>query len=342
LYFKHQVSIVDAALTTKHISPSTINELFFVIRPTHKTVKRANMNLSFIVFIVYIIASFGKEIQGLSNGTQCIVQGKSSRCKFDANLLNLPTGSFLQLFDKNGKKVKCNKVAAKNGWYGGQCDGSSRDANFIQRKGTNGLFKVFGSIRIGTDICRIQPNATGVEEMTCTPETAFIPEEDGLIPPAGDDAQYDAHVRNLHVGFDPTIRSLDDSAYSIRGANGAHRQLPYDDSGANIDVLVVWTKDAECKNSGLPKGCTLSAQTEANMRGLIDLAVTETNTAYSLSGILSSLRLVYAYRDDSYVEPTSFSTALSNLRSTSDGQLDNVHALRTLYGADMVQMIIST
>jgi hypothetical protein len=299
------------------------------------------MNLSLIFVLVSIVASFGTTVQGQGNGTQCIVQGKNTKCKFDANQLNLATGSVLQLFDKNGKKVKCNKVASKNGWYGGQCDGNSRDANFIQRKGTNGLVKVFGSIRIGTDICRIQPNATGTEEMTCTPETAFIPEEDGLVPPADGDAQYDAHVRNLHAGFDPTIRSLDDTPYSIRGANHAHRQL-YDDSGANIDVLVVWTKDAECKNSGLPKGCTLTAQTEANMRGLIDLAVTETNTAYTMSGILSSLRLVHAYRDSTYVEPTSFNTALSNLRSTSDGQLDNVHALRTLYGADMVQLIIST
>merc|ERR1711862_669820 len=59
------------------------------------------------------------------------------------------------------------------------------------------------------------------------------------------------------------------------------------------DVMVVWTKRAECKNSGLSPGCTLTTQTRANMFAKINLAVDETNTAFSLSGINTELRLVH-------------------------------------------------
>jgi Metallo-peptidase family M12B Reprolysin-like len=292
------------------------------------------MRLTLRIVVVPIVACFAL-VRAQANVTSCSVKGEIARCKFNASQLNLATESDLQLLDKTGKTVKCSKLTTKNGWYGEQCDGNARDANFIQRKNRAGIFKVFGSIRIGTDICRIQPNATGTEEMTCTPETDFPPEGDVLEPPMDDKDDSNGHVRNLPVGFDPTTDAMG-------GATDAHGRRLYDDSGANIDILVVWTKNAECANSGLSAGCTLTATTESNMRGLIDLAVEETNTAYALSGILSSLRLVYAYRDSTYVEPTSFRTALSNLRSRTDGNLDQVHAKRNLYGADLVQMIIGT
>jgi hypothetical protein len=271
-------------------------------------------------------------VHGQVNLTRCIVRGASSHCQFNASQLHLATGSVLQFLDNRGKIIQCSKIATRNGWYGGQCDGNARDANFIQRPNRHGLLQIFGSIRIGTDVCRIRPNATGTEEMTCTPETEFPPEGDGLVPPADDAASNPAHGRHLPVGFDPTHR----------GATDAHGRRLYDDSGATIDVLVVWTQEAECKTSGLSAGCVLTATTESNMRGLIDLAVEETNTAYSLSGMLSALRLVYAYRDSTYVEPSSFNTILTSLRSKTDGKLDEVHTLRTLYGADMVQMIVGT
>ena len=85
--------------------------------------------------------------------------------------------------------------------------------------------------------------------------------------------------------------------------------------------------------------CTLTDQTEANIRGTIALAVAETNTAYDRSGVLIELRLVHAYLDADYVEP-SFSSSLSQLRSKTDGKLDSVHAKRDQYEADIVALII--
>ena len=90
------------------------------------------------------------------------------------------------------------------------------------------------------------------------------------------------------------------------------------------------------------------------MRGLIDLAIAETNTAFFLSGVTTTqLRLVHAYREPTYVEQEEgdedkasdssssiVGSALSSLRNKEDGALDDVHAMRDAYGADIVDMII--
>jgi Metallo-peptidase family M12B Reprolysin-like len=124
----------------------------------------------------------------------------------------------------------------------------------------------------------------------------------------------------------------------LRGRSDEERVLN-NDSGAIIDVLVVLTKEAECRNAGSVVGCTVTTSTEERMRGLIDLAVSETNTAFSLSGIFSSIRLVHAYRHPDYIEAALYGTTLQQLTFTTDGQMDDVHGRRALYGADIVHMI---
>ena len=76
------------------------------------------------------------------------------------------------------------------------------------------------------------------------------------------------------------------------------------------------------------------------MAALVNLAVAETNTAYSRSGVIPGVRLVYSGEVAGYTEAGDFSTDLSRLRSPSDGFMDNVHALRNAFGADMVSLII--
>jgi len=109
-----------------------------------------------------------------------------------------------------------------------------------------------------------------------------------------------------------------------------------------IDVMVLWTAHAECQNSMLPRGCTRNPTTKSNILGLINLAIEETNTAYSLSGILVELNLVHAYYTD-YTESSSggaFSDALYYLRKREDGIMDDAHGKRQEYGADVVGLII--
>ena len=109
-----------------------------------------------------------------------------------------------------------------------------------------------------------------------------------------------------------------------------------------IDLLVFYTAHAKCRNANLARGCMQTATTQSSILSCINLAVTKTNDAYSLSGVNVALRLVHvAY--DSYVEATTdaFGIALGDLQSNNnDGKLDQAHTLRTTYGADVVALII--
>jgi hypothetical protein len=200
----------------------------------------------------------------------------------------------------------------------------------VTRIDEDGTETLFGSVRVESDVCQISTDADGETYVKCTPETHFPEESDAVQQTLGPHRDL-----KLHFGFTP------DSTSSVRGGGGQRRRL-YDNSGANIDIMVAWTRQAECAQSRLAWPCTLSAKTENSIRGLIDLAVMETNTAFALSGIATSLRLVHAYLDSSYVESTTspFFEDLDLLTNNFDGKLDSVHTKRSLYGADAVVLII--
>ena len=114
------------------------------------------------------------------------------------------------------------------------------------------------------------------------------------------------------------------------------------DSGAIINVMVVYTPAARI---GL--GGTAGIITEIN------LAVTMANAAFTASGVGTQFNLAHT-AEVAYTEyiggatacggdpcSNSFDTSLYDLTLTADGIIDNVHALRDQYKADVVQMIIS-
>lgn len=313
-----------------------------------------------LVLVVVLLAQltavqcidFGKIFNWLKNpfggsvgaaASDCKVFKNRSKCKFDTNSLKFDVDNVIELIvNSGGRKIKCNKLLSKgkSRWYG-SCDGDAEDANFITRVDKDGKERVHGSIQVGNSICRISPNIIGEQEIQCIPRTEFKEEDDPK------DAQTEGNpekVRHLTTdtkfSFVPAFAEIE-SQTSLRGNNRRDdsRQL-FDNSGGNIDVMVVWTKAAECGNAGLISGCTVTAATENMMRGLIDLAIAETNTAYELSGILTVLRLVHAYRDDDYVETGGFVQYLEDITYTGDGFIDSVHGKRTLYGADVVHLIV--
>lgn len=100
-----------------------------------------------------------------------------------------------------------------------------------------------------------------------------------------------------------------------------------EDDGSTIDLLVVWTPAARSAQGGT-----------AAMEALINLAVVETNQAYANSGIAPRVSLAHM-EEVAYTESGNFSTDLSRLRSTSDGYMDGVHALRDAHAADQVTLI---
>ncbi|MEO6457020.1 MAG: M12 family metallo-peptidase [Chloroflexia bacterium] len=96
-----------------------------------------------------------------------------------------------------------------------------------------------------------------------------------------------------------------------------------------IDVMIVWTPAARVAVGGT-----------AAIINHINLAVAETNTAYTNSLINQRIRLVFA-TEVVYTESGAYATDLARLRSLNDGYMDEVHALRNQYGADMVSLLFN-
>eukprot|EP00567_Pseudictyota_dubia_P013531 CAMPEP_0197449108 /NCGR_PEP_ID=MMETSP1175-20131217/20139_1 /TAXON_ID=1003142 /ORGANISM="Triceratium dubium, Strain CCMP147" /LENGTH=1253 /DNA_ID=CAMNT_0042981119 /DNA_START=687 /DNA_END=4448 /DNA_ORIENTATION=+ len=108
----------------------------------------------------------------------------------------------------------------------------------------------------------------------------------------------------------------------------------------DIGVMILWTKAAECEVSLLERGCALTPKTAANMEALIEKLIKETNSAFLTSGAGAKIRLVHQFRDPLYSEASDSSTVVKELMTSDDGMLDYVHAKRSLYGADVVAMIV--
>jgi Calx-beta domain/Metallo-peptidase family M12/Divergent InlB B-repeat domain len=101
------------------------------------------------------------------------------------------------------------------------------------------------------------------------------------------------------------------------------------DDGSMIDVMVVYTPQAQSKVGGA-----------AGMQSKIALAVTETNDAYASSNVVQRIRVVYS-GVVSYNDTGNMGTDLSALRDTSDNKMDEIHAIRNAYGADLVSLWVA-
>ena len=98
------------------------------------------------------------------------------------------------------------------------------------------------------------------------------------------------------------------------------------EDGGRIDVLAVYTPTATELYGG-----------EDQLRAELDLAIAETNQAYANSGVVQRLNLAFATEVD-YVPHREGSVNLQRLQDPDDGFLDEVHALRDRYAADIVTL----
>lgn len=94
-----------------------------------------------------------------------------------------------------------------------------------------------------------------------------------------------------------------------------------------LDILVAYTPAARAYAGG----------TNA-MKAAIHSHIALANRCYSNSDIPILLRAV-AIVETNYTEGATFNVDLTKLQSTSDGVMDELHALRTTYGADLVALI---
>jgi len=100
-------------------------------------------------------------------------------------------------------------------------------------------------------------------------------------------------------------------------------------SGAltKLDVLVVYTASA--------------ANASGDIAALIQLAIDETNTSYSNSGITIEARDAFSAQVDYDESNRTYAQHVAALQSPSDGIMDNVHSLRSQYKADVVVLLVN-
>jgi hypothetical protein len=125
-------------------------------------------------------------------------------------------------------------------------------------------------------------------------------------------------------GFGPRQR-LSSSTVRAAGAGAAVER----DVQVTLDVMVVYTTEARIAAGG----------TDA-MNALVQLFVAGANTTYANSLIHARMRLVYS-GEVAYEESGSAGTDLNRLTFMNDGYLEEVHALRNQYGADVVSLLVN-
>ena len=146
---------------------------------------------------------------------------------------------------------------------------------------------------------------------------------DDLMPPD--------HPRPLLVSSDDPIRR------SRGGINVLTAPLPSGEQSkirksaprgdVNIDVMVAYTKKAASYYGDI-------------QRELIDLSMEEANQSFRISNLGNvKLRLVHAY-ETNYIEEGGHFDHVWRLADKGDGYLEEVHALRDKYRADVVVLIV--
>jgi hypothetical protein len=104
------------------------------------------------------------------------------------------------------------------------------------------------------------------------------------------------------------------------------------DDGSIIDVMVLYTPAARIGAS--PD----DPDNPAAILSEINLAVADTNAAYERSLVTQRLRLVHVAEVDYADTGDAKNTDFPRLINPSDGYLDEAHALRNTYGADVVSL----
>ena len=188
---------------------------------------------------------------------------------------------------------------------------------------------IFGSLVDATEdkIYKFSADAEGNEVVSIKTSSDFPDKElaiDDGVSDEDDDNDDDEEEDEYEY-----VNAADASTVQLRGSPDPSAIVEVDRDFNEVKihtirVLTVWTKEAECRNSLKPKGCTLTSQTRHNMICLIALATAETNTAYSLSGVNAKLEIAHTYLHPTYEEKSSYKTMLYDLRDDGDGDLDDV------------------
>lgn len=192
------------------------------------------------------------------------------------------------------------KWVGDNAWIGKIAGDASSEVTLVERGGV-----VAGTIRMGQRVIKIRPTDDGLhalEEVDASKFSQCATSDEHKVAAA----QHDV----LGTGS-PSSTQAD-----VAPGTGT------------MDIMVAYTPEAR-----------VSAGSESAILATIDLAVLETNQAYANSGIDYRLQLVKTH-EVNYAEVSSFTEMLGRLKNPNDGNMDEIHGLRDMYGADLVTLIV--
>lgn len=162
---------------------------------------------------------------------------------------------------------------------------------------------VTGTLRAGASLYRFEPIGGGLHALI----------KSGTFPPE--------HPPESPTGaVQPALEPPSGSA-PVKETESSTTSVP-----TSIDVLVAYTP----------------AVTAAVMdvAGLVQLAIDETNTSYSNSGVNATMRSVYSSEVTYSEAGRTYQQHVAALQSTSDGIMDIVHTWRNQYFADVVVLLV--
>lgn len=236
------------------------------------------------------------------------------RAAFDGSRVRLALFSDVEL-EAERSDIGFTGVEGRS-WTGMVADGGS--AAFVIRGD-----RIFGSIATARGNFQILPLGDGA--------SAVVEQDASALPECGTDRVGRPAVQ---AGPRPPVRNQRDVLGPARGrralaGQGEARLL--DTPGENrVRVLVAYTPGAKAltaSNLGL------------TMQELVDLAVLESNQGYANSGVSMRIELAYLH-ETQFDESAAIENDLVWFWADGDGFMDEVHALRDEYDADMCSLIV--
>ena len=189
-------------------------------------------------------------------------------------------------------------------------------------------------------VYRIWSDADGNLQAAGTPSSAFPPELEAIQVQAPEVSQQDTEGWSSPWSNRRYLRASLSSNHTIPIQTTRSLQQSQSSTVTSLNIMILWTPQAECHAAGLGDKCDRTASSTAQIQALTELAVQETNVALVESGVHIQLQLVYSNMTD-YDEKKGWNRALSDLRSKQNGKMDEIHTLRDLYGAHFVHLIVS-
>ncbi len=126
----------------------------------------------------------------------------------------------------------------------------------------------------------------------------------------------------------PEVTAADSAKYARgSGKSVAMRAMISENDAAKVRVLVLYTPQARAAAGGV-----------GGIEATIVNAVAVTNLAYRDSEVNMVLELAHT-EEVSYNDTNNFGLDLTRLQGAQDGYLDNIHAMRDAYEADLVALI---